>query len=91
MVDIQNRFFQLIILKQLLVKLFDKKKAKPILIEKNCLQRWPRGNSLNKDVSEDQANFKSSYIKAFHDFFVNIVPNMRISTAHLIVMMLISS
>ena len=35
------------------------KKAKPILIEKNCLQRGPRGNSLNKEVSEDQANFKS--------------------------------
>ena len=29
-----------------------------MLIEKNCLQRGPRGNSLNKAVSEDQANFK---------------------------------
>ena len=35
------------------------KKAKPILIEKNCPQRGPRGKSLNKGVSEDQANFKS--------------------------------
>ena len=34
------------------------KKAKPILIEKNFLQRGPRGNSLNKAVSENQANFK---------------------------------
>ena len=60
MVDIQNRFFQLIILQQLLVKLFDKKKAKSTLTEKKtCLQRGPRRNGLNKAVSEDQANFKS--------------------------------
>ena len=35
------------------------KRAKPILIEKNYLERGPRGNSLNKAVSEDQANLKS--------------------------------
>ena len=60
MLDIQSRLFQLIILLQLLVKLFDKKKAKSTFIEKkNCLQGGPRGNSLNKADSEDQANFKS--------------------------------
>ena len=60
MVDIQNRFFQLIILKQLLVKLFNKKEAKSTLIEKKIfLQRGPRGKSFSKAVSEDQANFKS--------------------------------
>ena len=35
------------------------KKAKSTLIEKNCLKRGPRENSLNKADSEDQANFKS--------------------------------
>ena len=39
MVDIQNRFFQLIILQQLLVKLFDKKKAKSTLIEKKPVSK----------------------------------------------------
>ena len=41
------------------MKLFNKEKAKSTLIEKNCLKRGPRENSLNKADSEDQANFKS--------------------------------
>ena len=41
------------------MKLFNKKKAKSTLIVKNCLKRGPKGNSLNKADSEDQANFKS--------------------------------
>ena len=57
MADIQNRFFQLII--ATFGEAVQQKKIKPILIEKNCLQRGPRGNSLNKAVSKDQANFKS--------------------------------
>ena len=61
------------------------KKAKALLIEKNFLQRGPRGNYIKAFIA------LKSYIKAFQNFFVNIVPNLIISTAHLIVIMLISS
>ena len=39
--------------------LFNKKKQNLHLLKKTCLQREQRRNSLNKAVSEDQANFKS--------------------------------
>ena len=39
MLDIQSRLFQLIILLQLLVKLFDKKKAKSTFIEKKTVSK----------------------------------------------------
>ena len=36
-----------------------KKQNIHLLKKRNCLQGGPRGNSLNKADSEDQANFKS--------------------------------
>ena len=58
MVDIQKNFFSWSFYNSFSWS-YSIKKANPILIEKNCLQRGPRRNSLNKEVSEDQANFKS--------------------------------
>ena len=59
MADIQNGFFQLIISIAAFSEAVQQRNAKPTLIRKNCFQRGPRGNSLNKAVSEYQANFKS--------------------------------
>ena len=58
MLDIQGRFFRLVILQQLLVKLFDKKKQNLHLMKKNRFQGGARGNSFNKADSKNQANYK---------------------------------
>ena len=60
MVDVQNRFFSVDHSKAAFGEAVQQKKKQNLhLLKKICLQRGPRGSSLNKAVSEDQASFKS--------------------------------
>ena len=57
--------------------LINKIKSKRTLIEKKCIPGRSTGNSFRKKITEDQA-----VAEVFNKFFINIVPNLKISTDH---------